>query len=40
MSEQKNTRQDQPASSSRRAALKTLASVPVLGALAYGVLKK
>ncbi len=41
MSEQnKNGREQQPASESRRNALKTLISVPVLGMMAYGVYKK
>ncbi len=40
MSDQNTTNQDQPASNSRRDALKALASVPVLGAMAYGVYKK
>ena len=40
MSDQNKTPEEQPGSNSRRDALKTLVSVPVLGAMAYGVYKK
>ncbi|MDR1407986.1 MAG: Gfo/Idh/MocA family oxidoreductase [Tannerella sp.] len=40
MAEEKNTPQEQPESSGRRDALKKIASVPVLGAMAYGIYKK
>ena len=40
MSDEKKNNQDQPASEGRRDALKKMVSVPVLGAMGYGVYKK
>jgi predicted dehydrogenase len=40
MTEEKNTPQEQPGSTGRREALKKIASIPVLGVMAYGVYRK
>ncbi|MDR1500049.1 MAG: Gfo/Idh/MocA family oxidoreductase [Tannerellaceae bacterium] len=40
MSEENKTQQEEPQSSGRRGAIKKLVSVPVLGAMAYGVYRK